>query len=83
MTLCNGRGLAAGVAEGALQGLVELPASWCGLLVCSKSVKQSERHYRQYTWCWVLWEIVSKDNNYHLIHTHKPIAKHVKIPIAK
>ena len=31
MTLCNGRGLAAGVAEGALQGLVEFPAS-CGPL---------------------------------------------------
>ena len=31
MTLCNGRGLAAGVAEGALQGLVELSAS-CGPL---------------------------------------------------
>ena len=53
MTLCNGRGLAAGVAEGALQGLVELPAScghlWCGLLVCLICGKQSERHSRQYT----------------------------------
>ena len=27
MTLCNGQGVAARVAEGALQGLVELPAS--------------------------------------------------------
>ena len=42
---------------------------WCDLLVCSKSAKQSERHYRQYTWCWVLWEIISKEKNYHLIST--------------
>ena len=56
---------------------------WCGLLVCSISAKQSERHYRQYTWCWVLWEIVSKEKNYHLIHTHRPTAKHINIPIAK
>ena len=27
VTLCNGRGVAARVAEGAIQGLVELPAS--------------------------------------------------------
>ena len=31
MTLCNGRGVAAGVAERAMQGLVELSAS-CGPL---------------------------------------------------
>ena len=31
MTLCNGQGFTAGVAEGTLQGLVELPAS-CGPL---------------------------------------------------
>ena len=46
MTLCNGQGLAAGVAEGALQGLVELPAScgplsgvvcWFALYVTSKA----------------------------------------------
>ena len=88
MTLCNGRGLAAGVAEGALQRLAELSAS-CGPLsgvVCwfaLKVPKQSERLYRQYTWCWVLWEIVSKDNNYHLIYTHRPITKHLKVPIGK
>ena len=56
MTLCNGQGLAAGVAEGALQSLAELSAS-CGSLsgvVCwfaLKVPKQSERHSRQYTWC--------------------------------
>ena len=84
MTLCNGQGLAAGVAKGAFQYLVELPAS-CGPLsgvVCwfaIKSGQQSERHSRQ----WVLWEIVSKDKNYHLIQTHRPTAKHLKVPIAK
>ena len=77
--------MAAGInPEGALQSLVELPAVlktslWCGLLVCSIEVpsKASDTDL-QYTWCWVLWEIVSKEKNYHLIHTHRPTAKHIK-----
>ena len=54
-------------------------------LACSRRAWQSERPSRQYTWCvvLVLWEIVSKKNNYHLIHTHRPIAKYIKVPIAK
>ena len=89
MTLCNGRGLAAGVAEGRCKACLSCQllwtSLWCGLLVCLICGKQSKRPSRQYTWCLVLvlWEIVSKKNNYHLIHTHRPIAKYIKVPIAK
>ena len=45
MTLCNGRGVAAGVAEGALQDLFELSAS-CGPLsgvVCWSALKVASK----------------------------------------
>ena len=68
-----------------------LAASWrktsrltvsVGLLSKGLAKRATER---QYIWCGVLvlWEIVSKENNYHLIYTHRPIAKHIKVPIAK
>ena len=81
MALCNGRGVAGRVAEGATQpedaegpGLLpadERPLVSLNLLVYSQMAEQSERPYRQYTWCGVLvlWEIVSKDKNYHLFST--------------
>ena len=56
-----------------LKGLVYLPADErplvsLNLLVYSQMAEQSERPDCQYTWCGVLvlWEIVSKDKNYHL-----------------
>ena len=60
--------------------LASCPVDLVSGVVCwfaLKSGQQSERHSRQYTWCWVLWEIVSKEKNYHLIHSHRPTAKQV------
>ena len=60
MTLCNGRGVAAGVAEGALQGLVELSAScgplsgvvcWSALKVASKASDRIANDHGAEYWC--------------------------------
>ena len=87
MALSNGRGVAERVAVGATQPEeVEEPALAVSWRKTSRlTVSVGLRPSRQYTWCGVLvlWEIVSKENNYHLIYTCRPIAKHIKVPIAK
>ena len=60
MILCNGRGMAARVAEGALQGLVELSAScrplsgvvcWSALKVASKASDRVANTPGTGCWC--------------------------------
>ena len=77
--LCNGGDMTGRVVVGATQPDVEaVPGLAASCLNTSRLTgsagrlskgRASKRPDLQYTWCGVLvlWEIVSKDNNYHLI----------------